>query len=746
MTTRTTPAGTWHLLSGAVKGIGKRYSQDHGAALAVAGGRAVVLAVADGHGSAPHFRSDLGARWAVEEFTACAEAFASAAVQHGDDATRLPWLRAEARALPRQFTHRWRQRALLHDCNSPAHGEPPRRRTDGDSPDLTAYGSTLVGAVLTPGLVVCWQLGDGDVVLVPEGGTPGTPLFTGPEMGDETESLCRPEAWRATRLHWQPLTGDDAPCDVLLSTDGLSKSFTDHQGFLDFVTGVRNRAVEQGLPVVRAQLGNWLARAAAHSGDDTTLVGALVDSAPHPHRNDDTRSTQSRRDSMVNGMLAAGQTLVTEEGEKVTVAELFGSGGQGEVYRVRTRNGDRAAKWYYPQLADTRQRRILDGLIDRGWADDRFLWPRSIVTSPDSRVPGFGYLMDVRPDRFHGLPELFRRDPSVSATTVRTLVTAALHTVEAYRTLHSRGIAYRDINWGNVFFDPATGDVLICDNDNAVVEGEDAGVAGTMDFMAPELVRQEQGVQPGIQTDLHSLAVLLFLLLMNHHPLDGALALGIRCMDEPAKRKLYGTDPVFVYDPADARNRPVPGEQPTVIATWRALPKILQDLFVATFTRGLRNPGARVRESQWRDALSRVLDAVTVCRSCGRQNMTEPDGPAPQCWKCGRTLVLPPLLTVTTGTGTLRTHRGIRLEPHARVYAHHLAHDPDRHDFTAVVGEVTEHPRQPGRFGLTNRTASAWTVRRDDGKVQDVLPGRTVGLRAGLLLEFGGGTEAVVRD
>lgn len=448
----------------------------------------------------------------------------------------------------------------------------------------------------------------------------------------------------------------------------------------------------------------------------------------------------------MNGMLQARQTLVTESGDKVTVKEIFGSGGQGEVYRVSTPQGDRALKWYYPQLADDRQRHILEGLIYRGWDDPRFLWPQTIVVDPRSPETGFGYLMDVRPGRFKDLPALFRRDPSVSATTPRTLVTTALHTVEAYRTLHSKGIAYRDINWGNIFFDPKTGDVLVCDNDNAVVEGETTAVAGTMDFMAPELIRGDRGAQPGIQSDLHSLAVLLFLLLMNHHPFEGALEMKIHALDEAAKRKLYGTDPVFVYDPDDTRNRPVPGEQETVIQTWGALPKILRDLFIKTFTVGLSNPSHRVRESQWRDALSKVLDAITVCASCGRQNLTQPDGPSPACWKCRMTLKLPMRLEVVTERGNLRTRRDIRLDLNARVYAHHLVDDPDRHDFGDVVGEVTEHAQQRGRYGLTNRTQAVWTVRREDGTQREVGPGRTVGLKPGLLLEFGGGTEAVVHE
>lgn len=267
MTETLAEKGSWALLSGAVKGVGKKYSQDRLAAVAVADGRAAVLAVADGHGSAAHFRSDLGARWAVEEFRACAEPLAQEAVRVGADAAGWARLRAEARRLPQLVAHRWHGRALLHDCNSPAHGPGPV--------DLAVYGSTLIGAVATEHLLFCWQLGDGDIVLVDAGGAPETPLSTGPDMGDETDSLCEREPWRKMRTHWQPLLGA-APPAVLLSTDGLSKSFADHQGFLDFATGVSGRAAEQGVAKVQAQLPDWLARAAAHSGDDTTLVGAFA--------------------------------------------------------------------------------------------------------------------------------------------------------------------------------------------------------------------------------------------------------------------------------------------------------------------------------------------------------------------------------------------------------------------------------------------------------------------------------------
>lgn len=303
---------TWALLGATVKGVGKKYSQDSCGALSVADGRAAVLTVADGHGSAAHFRSDLGSWWAVEEFTACAEGFAREVVRVGSDATGWTALRAEARRLPQQVAHRWRERALLHDCNSPAHGRRLLPGAGGAAPDLAVYGSTLIGAVLTERMLFCWQLGDGDIVLVDAEGTPHTPLSTGPDMGDETDSLCEPEPWRKMRSHWQPFTGG-APPAVLISTDGLSKSFADHQGFLDFATGVTERAAGQGVPAVQAQLADWLERAAKYSGDDTTFVGALAATAP-TETEDSTEDLEDSRDGSVDGPVDRSAEQEAEKG------------------------------------------------------------------------------------------------------------------------------------------------------------------------------------------------------------------------------------------------------------------------------------------------------------------------------------------------------------------------------------------------------------------------------------------------
>jgi serine/threonine protein kinase len=440
----------------------------------------------------------------------------------------------------------------------------------------------------------------------------------------------------------------------------------------------------------------------------------------------------------MTGMLTPDAQLTTGSGEEVTVVAFIGDGGQGEVYQVRHRGAIRALKWYFPASATDVQQAIVEDLVARKFGDDRFLWPLAVVTGD-----GFGYLMKLRPPNFAGLPSLFRREVRIKP---RELVTACIHLVEAYRALHSQGIAYRDISQGNVFFDPATGDILVCDNDNAVIDGRQAGIAGTMAFMAPELVRADPGAIPSTQTDLHSLAVLLFMMLMNHHPLEGAREYRIRLFDASAQAQLYGREPIFVFDPADDSNRPVHGYHDTVLATWAAAPRSLRELFTTAFTDGLREPGLRIREGQWRDALSAVRDMIIACQRCARQNMTDPAELGRRCcWSCGTRLNPPPVIQVTTANPPLT--RTIAVAPGVRVFSHHLTPDPPRHDFTAPAAAaiVSEHPRVPGRLGLKNLTGGAWTVRRPDGSSGEIPPGRSIEISPGTRIQLGAAVAVIRR-
>ena len=430
----------------------------------------------------------------------------------------------------------------------------------------------------------------------------------------------------------------------------------------------------------------------------------------------------------MNQILESGQIVHTESGVSCEVGQFLGGGGQGEVYKADVGGKTVALKWYFPAQATPKQREGLETLIKKGPPNDKFLWPLELTSSPD--VPGFGYIMPLRGPRFKGIVDLMKRriEP-----TFRALATAGLQLADSYLELHAQGFCYRDISFGNVFFDPDSGEALICDNDNVAVDKqEQSGVLGTPRFMAPEIVRGE--AKPSTQTDLFSLSVLLFYMLMVHHPLEGKQELAIKCLDLPAMNRLYGTDPLFIFDPDDDSNRPVPVYHDNAIVFWPLYPQFLRDLFIEAFTVGLHDPLERVRESEWRAAMVRLRDSVFYCANCGAESFYDVEafraagGKLGVCWACDEALVLPPRLRIEKGI--------VMLNHDTQLYPHHLD-DQRMYDFSQPLAEVTQHPTRPDLWGLKNLTTEKWVITTDDGTVKDVEPGRNVPLAVGTRINFG---------
>ncbi len=430
-------------------------------------------------------------------------------------------------------------------------------------------------------------------------------------------------------------------------------------------------------------------------------------------------------------VLNAGQ-LVEGVSSKRTckVEDFIGGGGQGEVYRATVDGKAVALKWYFPAQSTVDQRSGLDVLVKKGPPTARFLWPMELTTSVN--VPGFGYIMPLRPSKYRSIVDLMKRR---AEPTFRALATAGLQLADSFLDLHAAGWCYRDISFGNVFFDPDSGEVLICDNDNVTVDKQGTfGVLGTPRFMAPEIVRGE--ALPSSDTDLYSLAVLLFYMLMVHHPLEGHRELEIKCLDLPAMNRLYGTDPLFIFDPDDDSNRPVPGYHDNAIVFWPLYPLALRDLFLRSFTIGLVDPaGGRVRESEWRAAMAQLRDSIYYCSRCGLENFYDVEalrasaGQPGSCWSCDTPLTLPPRLRI--GDTIVLLNRDTRLYPH-HVDARRL------YDFSAPVAEVAQHPRDPSVWGLRNLSDEKWTVTTDGGKsYTDVAPQLSATLTVGMRINFG---------
>ena len=425
-------------------------------------------------------------------------------------------------------------------------------------------------------------------------------------------------------------------------------------------------------------------------------------------------------------ILKAGQQVQTTSSRSICAVEKFlGGGGQGEVYRAVQNGKPVALKWYFQASGTAEQRKALETLIKMGSPSDRFLWPIEIATS--SFTSGFGYIMPLRDPRFRGIVDMMKRriEPSF-----RALATAGLELSHSYLQLHAKGFCYRDISFGNAFFDPTSGEILICDNDNVAVDNQSrGGVYGTPRFMAPEIVRGD--AVPSTQTDLFSLSVLLFYMFMMHHPLEGKKELAIKCLDLPAMKKLYGTEPLFIFDPADDSNAPDPHHQRNPLVFWSIYPKFLRDLFIRAFTAGLTDPQhGRVRESNWRAAMVRLRDAIIYCAHCNAENFhdaSESHGES-RCWSCRQQLHLPPRVRLGRSF--------VMLNHDTHLFAHHVDEEK-KYDFSQAVPAVTRHPADPTVWGMKILSDATWSTTNRNGEIKDFTPERSVTLAIGTRINFG---------
>jgi eukaryotic-like serine/threonine-protein kinase len=438
-------------------------------------------------------------------------------------------------------------------------------------------------------------------------------------------------------------------------------------------------------------------------------------------------------------LLRSNQSLYTQFSKlPCAVKSKLGEGGQGEVYQAELQGKNYALKWYKPEYLNLDQdlNKRLQALINKGSPSDQFLWPLALIISENKTE--FGYIMPLRPNNIYKeLAQLLYED-KLSMLSFKQLTTAGFQLADSFSKLHAKGMCYWDINFRNIFLNPDTGDILICDNDNATVPGEaDPPPIYTPGFAAPEYLK---GNSVNYETDIYSLSVLLFYLLHQHHPLEGRREYTINYADDNAHehyKDLYD-NPLFIFDPNDESNRPVPGGQDRPLEYWAMYPQFLRSLFIQAFTKGLKIPSQRVQESEWRRVFVQLQDAIYVCPHCGTENFFD-DEIDPRkghlCWnpQCQK-------LFDAQGRGPFRLRvtqkHVVMLNPDTKLFAHHIESGRG-FDFSKPVAEVRFNPERQ-EFGLLNCTTYPWMgTNSKSSKSIEILPGESVQIKPETRIHFG---------
>jgi DNA-binding helix-hairpin-helix protein with protein kinase domain len=439
----------------------------------------------------------------------------------------------------------------------------------------------------------------------------------------------------------------------------------------------------------------------------------------------------------MDGMLKRGQVLIARNMQSAAVIEdTLGEGAQAEVYRARIGDKDYALKWYRPEFLSGDQRlwERLKVAISSGTPTEQFLWPFDLVSYPRSNAYG-GYLMPIKTPEFISMAGLIGGQ---TAPAFRALTMVGFNLAHSFLKLHAAGLCYRDINFGNVFFNPDTGDIRIADNDNVDVNLKPGSIKGTPDFMAPEVATDL--VAPNAASDRFSLAVLLFRIFMIGHPLRGKreLTLPYDPSDPDQSHRLCAVDPVFIFDPNNDSNRPSPGVHDCPLNYWPIYPGSLRKLFIRAFTEGLDDPDARVMENEWRKELSALRDAIFLCPHCGAENFFDLEllrqkKSLNPCWGCLAMLGTPPRMRMGAAYGS----HLVTLSPGGQLFAHHL--EGDAYNFKSPLAEVVAGP-----LGLRNLSSGTWTSRGQNGSTQQVRFNEVLALASDCQVNFGK-SEAEIR-
>jgi serine/threonine protein kinase len=370
--------------------------------------------------------------------------------------------------------------------------------------------------------------------------------------------------------------------------------------------------------------------------------------------------------------------------------------------------------------------------ITAGPPDNKFLWPLFLT---DEQNGSFGYVMNLRTKEYSEFSDILNK--AVDFPSTELAINSALNIVNGFRSLHRKGLSYQDLNDGNFFINVKTGDVLICDNDNVTPDGKknSGNIGGKPGYMAPEIVRGESC--PNVLTDCHSLAVILFKLFCRHDPLMGEQYVKSVCITEKRESELYGTNPVFIFDPNDPTNRPVPGIHPNPIKLWDIYPDFLKKAFIESFANGMKNPNARLPENEWQKLLVRLRDELLECPSCGEDLFLNrlPVGKPIKC-ACGHSYSYPLRLE----TGKYR----VPLFPGVKLYACHTVDGND--DYNTVTGEVILNKNNPSLWGIKNLSQDSWFMAPVTGDGKNIENNSVIPIATNLSIQFKGIAGKIIKE
>ena len=237
--------------------------------------RFAIAVVADGHGSAKHFRSDVGSRIAIKITAGIIEKYMDRPDFQEQFRQHPEFIIAQ---MEKQILMKWREAVEEFHRENPLTEEEKKKVPEKKAAGLRVpviYGSTLLAAVMTEDFSFGLVLGDGGFVVLDQEGKLYIPVEDQNAHANYTSSLCNTDAVHYFE-HW--FTEEQMQA-LFVSTDGLYKSFASEEDFLKY-HGLLSKMFDDPERTLKSLERNFEKRTREGSGDDISI--AMVYRTGHP--------------------------------------------------------------------------------------------------------------------------------------------------------------------------------------------------------------------------------------------------------------------------------------------------------------------------------------------------------------------------------------------------------------------------------------------------------------------------------